>query len=153
MDLGSPDTPRWVQRFENYRRALALLRTAMELLDDGATRIEDPAILSAVKEGAIQRFEYTFELAWKTLKDYLLFNKVGLTKTGPADVIRAAFAANYIDEGQDWMDALDARNEMSHVYREQAFERVLDEIRVRFLARLEDLNDTLTAEWLNLQHR
>ncbi len=138
MDLGAPDTPRWVQRFQNFDGALVLLREGVELLDGDVHPI--------VREGVIQRFEYTFELAWKTLKDYLMWRKVTLDRSGPADVIRAAFAAGYITEGATWMDALDARNEMAHVYRRQAFERVVGELSARFLDRFEDLHEMLSLE-------
>jgi nucleotidyltransferase substrate binding protein (TIGR01987 family) len=58
---------RWKQRFQNYDRAFILLRSAIE--------DNDLEKLSALEqEGTIQRFEYTFELAWKTLKDYLTDN-------------------------------------------------------------------------------
>lgn len=139
MDTGSTDTPRWVKRFENFDRALLLLREAVDLL-------QEPEVASIVKEGAIQRFEYTFELAWKTLKDFLIFRKVTLERSAAADVIRTAFATNYISDGQDWMDALDARNEMSHVYRETAFDKILIDVQHKFLARFEDLHEMLMLE-------
>ena len=69
-----------------------------------------------------------------------------LPRTGPADVIRAAFAAGYIADGEIWMEALDARNEMSHVYRQQAFDRVIDALRDRFMERFEDLHEMLLVE-------
>lgn len=138
IDLGAPDTPRWVQRFQNFDGALVLLREGVELLEGDVHPI--------VQEGVIQRFEYTFELAWKTLKDFLVWRKVTLLRSGPADVIRAAFAAGYITEGATWMDALDARNEISHIYRRQAFERVISELRARFLDRFEDLHEMLLLE-------
>ncbi len=150
MDTGSLDTPRWVQRFENFDRAIVLLRQAIELIDERGDKLE-PELLTVMKEGAIQRFEYTFELAWKTLKDFLQFRQVTLDRLGPGDVIRAAFAAGYLSHGDEWMDALDARNEMSHVYRQQAFERVIGEIRSRFMARFEDLHEMLLAERLRLE--
>lgn len=139
MDIGAPDTPRWVQRFQNFDGALLLLREGIEMLDD-------PSLPPIVREGVIQRFEYTFDLAWKTLKDYLVYRKVTLNRSGPADVIRAAFATGYITDGEIWMEALDARNEMSHVYRRQAFDRVLDALRDRYHARLEDLHEMLIME-------
>ncbi len=58
-----------------------------------------------------QRFEYSIELAWKTLKDYLEHQRVVLPQVTPRTVIREAFAARIIDDGQVWMDA---RNRMSH---------------------------------------
>jgi nucleotidyltransferase substrate binding protein (TIGR01987 family) len=139
MDIGAPDTPRWVQRFQNFDGALLLLREGVELL------LEDD-VHPIVEEGVIQRFEYTFELAWKTMKDYLIWNKVTLSRSGPADVIRTAFRAGYIVDGETWMEALDARNEMSHVYRRQAFERVIEQIKTRFLMILEDFHIMLMME-------
>lgn len=138
IDLGAPDTPRWVQRLQNFDGALVLLREGVELLEGDVHPI--------VREGAVKRFRYIFELAWKTLKDFLVWRKVTLLRSGPADVIRAAFAAGYIAEGATWMDALDARNEMSHVYKRQAFEHVIGELRVRFLQRFEDLHEMLLLE-------
>ena len=142
MDLGAPETPRWVQRFQNFDGALLLLREGVELLAGDVHPI--------VQEGVIQRFEFTFELAWKTLKDYLVWRKVTLERTGPADVIRAAYGTRYVNNGEIWMEALDARNEMSHTYRRQAFERVVGDISSRFLACFEELHEMLVLERLKL---
>lgn len=144
IDIASPETPRWVQRFQNFDGAMVLLREGIELL-------EDPSCHAIVGEGVIQRFEYTFELAWKTLKDFLVYRKVRLDRSGPGDVLRAAFATGYITDGPVWMEALDARNEMSHVYRRQAFDRVLADLQTRFMARFEDLYDMLLTERVNLE--
>lgn len=150
MDIAAPDTPRWVQRFANFDRALILLRQAVELVAEHRADL-DPDLFTILREGAIQRFEYTFELAWKTLKDYLTFCKVPLDRLTPGDVIKTAFAAGYLQHGQDWMDALDARNEMSHVYRQQSFERVFADILGRFLARFEELHEQLMIERMDWQ--
>lgn len=139
IDVASPDTPRWVQRFQNFDGALVLLREGVELLDQ-------PDVHPIVREGVIQRFEYTFELAWKTLKDFLLFSKVTLDRSGPGDVLRKAFASGYITGGEVWMEALDARNQMSHVYRRQAFDRVLEALRDRFMLQFEELHEMLALE-------
>lgn len=140
MDEADAGTPRWVQRFRNFDGALLRLREGVEMLHD------DPELHPMTKEGLIQRFEFTFELAWKTLKDFLVFRKVSLERQGPADVIRAALSARYVVDGETWMDALDARNEMSHVYRAEAFDRVLADVLARFHPLLEDLHEMLIFE-------
>ncbi|HEU0043745.1 nucleotidyltransferase substrate binding protein [Sphingomonas sp.] len=140
IDETDPTTPRLVQRFRNFDGALMRLREGIEMVS------EDPDVHSIVKEGLIQRFEFTFELAWKTLKDYLVFRKVTLERSAAADVIKVAFATGYLKDGETWMDALDARNEMSHVYRQQSFERVTEDIQTRFINVIEDLHEMLMME-------
>lgn len=71
------------------------------------------------KEGLIQRFEYTFELAWKTLKDYLESQEVVVKF--PREVIKAAFHYELIQDGETWMDMLEKRNLLSHTYDEERF--------------------------------
>jgi len=84
MSNENQDT-RWKQRFSNFSRALSLLREAME---------EDLFSLKQLeKEGIIQRFEYTFELAWKVLKDKMEFDGIVLDQISPKTVVRQAFAA------------------------------------------------------------
>jgi nucleotidyltransferase substrate binding protein (TIGR01987 family) len=89
------------------------------------------------KEGCIQRFEYAFELAWKTMKDYLESEGLVISPMTPANVIRTAFEARIITDGQIWFDALDARNKMSHTYDLAKFEMVIVDIRSSYLAAME----------------
>jgi nucleotidyltransferase substrate binding protein (TIGR01987 family) len=120
------EKPRWIYRFDNYKRAFLLLRESIEIMQARElTQLE--------KEGIIQRFEYTWELAWKLLKDYLESSGVVLETITPAAAIKAAFAAKLIDAGDVWMNALDARNKMSHTYDIKVFEKVIDDIRQHYL--------------------
>jgi nucleotidyltransferase substrate binding protein (TIGR01987 family) len=119
--------PRWIYRFDNYKRAFSLLREAMETL-------ETRELNALEKEGIIQRFEYTWELAWKVLKDYLEHEGVVLSKITPASVIRAAFDAKIISHGDNWMQALDARNKMAHVYNMVEFEETIAALRETYFA-------------------
>jgi len=122
------NTPRWLYRFNNYKRAFTLLREAIES-ERPLTQLE--------KEGCIQRFEYAFELAWKVMKDYLEDEGLVIRPMTPAHVIRTAFEAKIIADGQAWMDALDARNQMSHTYDLAKFEKVITDIRSSYLAAME----------------
>jgi nucleotidyltransferase substrate binding protein (TIGR01987 family) len=125
--------PRWIYRFDNYKRAFSLLREAIETM-------QDRELLQLEKEGVIQRFEYTWELAWKVLKDYLEAQGVVLDTIAPSFVLRAALEAKLITNGDLWMQALDARNKMSHVYNMQKFEDVIQQIQKHYLALLDDLH-------------
>lgn len=123
------DAIRWKQRFENFERAFLLLQEAFG---------NDPSEMSDLeKEGAIQRFEYTFELAWKTLKDYLVYNGVVFDPITPRSVIKQAFAARIIKDGRTWIDMLEQRNVMSHTCDKESFEAVCDNISRHYLAALE----------------
>ena len=82
--MGNQDI-RWVQRFENFHRAFALLR---EIVEESNNILE---LRPIVKEGIIQRFEYTFELAWKTLKDKMEHDGIVITKLSPKHVFKIAF--------------------------------------------------------------
>lgn len=128
--------PRWLYRFDNFQRAYTLLREAMQqAAESGLNQLE--------KEGVIQRFEYGIELAWKTMKDYLEYQNVVLSQVTPRTVIREAFTAKLINNGQTWMEALDARNKMSHTYDMEQFESVIDDIKDRYLPAMEELYFTL----------
>lgn len=123
---------RWKQRFQNLNRAVVLLR---EPLDRGVARL---SILE--KEGVVQRFEFTVELAWKTLKDYLEFEGVVIEPATPRRVIKEAFAARILDDGQVWIDMLDHRNLLSHTYDERAFGDAVQALADRYLPAIERLH-------------
>ena len=121
----SPDI-RWQQRFENFDRALSLLKDALSRGPSALNQLE--------KEGAVQRFEYTLELAWKTVKDYLEQSGVVLSAVTPRQVIKDAFAARILDDGQTWIDMIDHRNLLSHTYDAAKFEEAVEAIHGRYLA-------------------
>jgi nucleotidyltransferase substrate binding protein (TIGR01987 family) len=83
-------------------------------------------------EGVARRFGYTWKLAWKLLADLLESEGVTLEPKTPRNVLREAIAAKLIEDGDTWMDALDARNQMSHTYDIEEFEKVVREIQERF---------------------
>lgn len=127
------DKPRWLYRLDNYKRAFGLLRESIELS-------QSRELNQLEKEGVIQRFEYTWELAWKLLNDLLAADGVTLDTVTPRSVIRAAFSARFISDGEAWMKALDARNRMSHTYNFKEFERVILEIQTTYLALFDSLH-------------
>ena len=124
----NPDI-RWKQRFQNFDRAFTLLREALERGPGGLSALE--------KEGTVQRFEYCFELAWKTLKDYLMESGVVISPVTPRQVIKDAFAAKLVQDGQLWMDMLVERNLLAHTYDKAVFDRAAEAIHARYLPALD----------------
>ena len=127
---------RWKQRFQNFDRAFLLLRSAF---DDRT--LQDFSDLE--QEGIIQRFEFTFELAWKTIKDYLQDNGVIISPVTPRAVIKEAFSAGILNDGQVWIDMMLHRNILSHNYDFSKFKIVLEAISTNYLEAFEALH-----EWL-----
>lgn len=102
---------RWKQRYLNFHKA------AMQLTEF----IEKEELNKFELQGLIQCFEYTFELGWKTMKDYL--NQEGFNVKSPRETIKTAFQMQLITDGHAWIDALEKRNLMAHTYdEEKAFE-------------------------------
>jgi nucleotidyltransferase substrate binding protein (TIGR01987 family) len=133
----NPDI-RWKQRFQNFDRAFVLLRDALE---------NGPAALNQLeKEGVIQRFEYCFELAWKTIKDYLQEGGFVFGVVTPRQVLKDAFAAKILEDGQVWIDMLDHRNLLSHTYSPIVFEQAVEAIHTRYLVGIEHLHDFMHRE-------
>lgn len=122
-----PDS-RYKQRFANFERALTSLRSAVE---------PGTAALSALeREGVVQRFEYTFELAWKTLKDYLGHEGVSIVPTTAQQVFRAAAESNIISDEQIWIAMLDHVAFLAHTYEATRFEQAVDAIASRYVPAL-----------------
>ena len=123
---------RWQQRYENYDRVVCLLG---EPVNSGVDTLSD-----LEKEGMIQRFEMALELAWKTLKDYLENSGIKLQPVTPRTVIKEAFAAQILKDGQVWIDMLDHRNLLSHTYDSETFEKAAQEIGLRYYPAMEELH-------------
>lgn len=123
MDNTAKDI-RWIQRFNNYRRALAKLSTAVNTMTSESDFSSD--IDELLKEGLIQRFEYTHELAWKVMKDYAEYQ--GYTEIrGSRDAFRKGLMMDIIDS-PDWMDSIEDRNLTSHNYDEDTANEIYEEI-------------------------
>lgn len=131
-------TPRWHYRFDNYQRAYLLLKEVV---------LQDKPLNQLEKEGLVQRFEYTIELAWKTMKDYLEAENVIFEQITPRTVIRQAFESGIIKLGDTWQDALDARNKMAHTYDIKEFEKVITAIKDSYLAAFTELFEFLKPRW------
>jgi nucleotidyltransferase substrate binding protein (TIGR01987 family) len=111
---------RWKQRFQNFEHAFVFLSKSctLEVYDE---------LQSA---GLVQSFIFTFELAWKTLKDYL--QDQGLEIQFPREVIKQAFTAHLIEDGTLWIEMLDKRNELTHTYNQEQAKKAIQTIRNKY---------------------
>jgi nucleotidyltransferase substrate binding protein (TIGR01987 family) len=132
---------RWLQRFEHLARAVALLGEPI------ARGIESLSVLE--REGTVQRFEVALELAWKTMKDFLEHEGEVLAPVTPKVVVKAAFSAGVVLEGQVWIDMLDHRNLLSHTYDSAVFEDAVVAIRDRYLPAFTGLVSFLSGRAVN----
>ena len=124
---------RWRQRFQNFQDAFKHLSFA-------ATEVINPNDLE--KEGTIQRFEFTHELAWKVMKDYLEYE--GITGiTGSRSATRQAFNKGIIADGQIWMDMIESRNKTVHTYLDEILESEYNKIINIYFPLFEDFNNTM----------
>jgi len=132
---------RWRQRFVNYKKALSKLSEIAE--DKDARFILELSELEI--EGIIQRFEYTFELAWKTLQDLLRskgFNEI----SGPNPVIEQSFADGYITEGQKWRKMKKSRELTSHTYNKAIANEIAGDVIETYYVLFKELEIRLEKE-------
>ena len=128
---------RWRQRFANFQQALQTITEAVELaMSRPLSKLE--------KQGLIQGFEFTHELAWNVLKDYLEEQGfVGLI--GSKNATRIAFKNELISDGEVWMDMIRARNLSSHTYNIETAEMIVKDILNRFYPAFTAMKKTFTA--------
>jgi nucleotidyltransferase substrate binding protein (TIGR01987 family) len=119
---------RWQQRFVNFEKAFKQLENAINRFDN----LDDLS-----KEGLVQRFEYTFELAKNTIKDFI--ESKGETDKYPRDIIKKAFQLQIIENGETWIEMLEKRNIMSHTYNETTFLEIVTTIKDKYFAEIEKL--------------
>jgi nucleotidyltransferase substrate binding protein (TIGR01987 family) len=139
---------RWEQRLSNYRKALTKLSQSVEYIQK-MKQINselDVVLDEMIKEGLIQRFEYTHELAWNLMKDYASFQG-NSTIGGSRDATREAFQLQIIENGKIWMDMIGSRNKTSHTYNEDTAEEIYTKILrdyypafLTFLQKMEEKN-------------
>ena len=125
---------RWHQRFENLGKALVRFHEALLVVaNDPANPLYQIALIGT--------FQFTFELSWKTMKDYLVYN--GVEVSLPREVLKQAFHYNLVQNGQTWIEMLEARNLMAHVYQEKAAKEAVKSIREYYAPALNQVYEEL----------
>jgi len=107
---------RWVQRFNNFKKALAQLTNVVEL-------IKVRPLTDIERQGLIKAFEFTYELSWNVLKDYFQYQGT-VTITGSRDAIREGFLREVILDGESWMKMVVDRNKAAHSYSEKVAKEI-----------------------------
>ncbi|AJF06592.1 nucleotidyltransferase substrate binding protein [Geoalkalibacter subterraneus] len=130
---------RWQQRLNNLKKAFAQLEKFIVKGD-----------LSELEmQGLVKAFEYTYELAWTTMKDFLEFRgQTGIY--GSRDAIRKAFQLALVEDGNLWMDMLQSRNKTSHTYNEETAREICQAVTEDYypaFAQLIDKLDGLRSEY------
>ncbi|WP_217125421.1 nucleotidyltransferase substrate binding protein [Hydrogenophilus thiooxidans] len=123
--MSTPPELRWQQRFASFQRALEALEAAADL---AAKRPLSPL----ERSGLIKSFEFTYELAWNVLKDYLLFQGEP-NVAGSRDAFREAFRRGLIHDGETWLAMITDRNRTAHLYDEATAEAIAQTIVTRYL--------------------
>lgn len=129
---------RWIQRLGNFRKALANLKEAVDTA-------KERELNKLEKQGLIQSFEYTYELAWNTIKDF--YTEQGETAIqGSRDAFRLAFNRNLVNNGEVLMETIKSRQKTSHSYNEETAEEILQAVINEYYNAFEDLANNLIAE-------
>ncbi|MEO1635695.1 MAG: HI0074 family nucleotidyltransferase substrate-binding subunit, partial [Cyanobacteria bacterium J06631_9] len=124
----------------NFERAFLLLQEAL--------KVQNPSVLE--RAGLIQFFEMAFELSWKILKDYELAE--GISAKSPRAVIKQGYLLGILDEGHDWMKALEDRNLTAHTYREDVAQTVEKRIRENYYFLIEALYEVLKEKKIKAEN-
>ncbi|MCX6291443.1 MAG: nucleotidyltransferase substrate binding protein [Bacteroidetes bacterium] len=125
---------RWKQRFRNFEKAFIYFERAVE--------IEKYSDLEA--SGLVQAFEFTFELGWKTLKDYLY--EMGTVTNFARDTIKESFKGKLIEDGHAWIEMLENRNELSHTYNNKTAKKAVKIIRKKYYPAIRQVYQFLKTE-------
>lgn len=130
---------RWIQRFDSYQKALARITEVVE-------QFETPDKLSNLeKEGLIQRFEYTYELAWRTIQDLIIFLGYDDFTPGPNSVLSKALEIGIIEDHDGWRLLKKARETTSHTYDAEDAEVIVCAIFYNYYDLFVNLKDKLNG--------
>lgn len=133
---------RWIQRFSNYRKALARLGEAVSLT-------EERELSDLEQQGLIQGFEFTFDLAWKTLQDFLREHKRPNDNGGPNIIIKQALEDGIIKGETEWKEMKKSRDLTSHSYDSDTADDIAENILDTYYGLLIQLETRLQLEKLN----
>lgn len=121
-----------MKRFEERKTDLIKATNRLEeALKEGETDLNI--------DGVLHRFEFTFELAWKTMKDYLEYQGIVGKIGSPREVIKEAFSAGLIEDGEVWIKMMLSRNNLSHLYDEETSREIYDNIKEEYIIEIKKL--------------
>ena len=123
---------RFEQRKQDYFNALERLREALNEADS-----------DIVIDGVLHRFEFTFELAWKTIKDYMEY--MGITEKigSPREIIQNGYKQGIIKDGENWIKMMLSRNTLSHIYDEKTSREIYENIKNEYIHLFDELKEVL----------
>lgn len=128
-----------MKRFEERKQDLV---KATERLKEAINEEESEIAI----DGTLHRFEFTFELAWKTMKDYMEYNGIIESTGSPREVIKTAFANGIIEDGETWIQMMLARNSLSHLYDEETSRMIYKDIKEKYIKLIEKVNEVLDKQ-------
>ncbi len=128
---------RWQQRLQNFSQALSQLKSAVDLS-------KHKSLSDLEKQGTIQAFEFTHELAWNVLKDYFEYQGT-VSITGSRDATREAFNKNMISSGDVWMEMIKSRNKTSHTYNKSVADEIVSKIQLEYLEAFLELESKMKS--------
>ena len=145
---------RWEQRFSNFIKAVDKLEQSVLYIRKNFSSEEskyDEVLDEMIKEGLIQRFEYTHELAWNVMKDYAGYQgnpNVG----GSRDASREAFQLKLITDGQLWMDMISSRLKTFDTYKEDIADEIYDKILNQYYPSFMEFKQVMEQKISGKQH-
>jgi len=128
---------RWVQRFNSYKNALATLERSVDIA-------QSRSLSELEEQGLIQGFEFTFELSWKLLKDYLE-SKGFKDFHGSKDTFKLAFQEGLISDGELWMEMIESRNRSSHTYDMKIARQINSAVVSKYFSKFKELLEKMNS--------
>lgn len=123
---------RLIQRSEKFFNALDRLKEALQ---------EEPTEI--VIDGVLHRFEFTFELAWKLIKYYMEYMGIVEITGSPRETIQNGFKQQIIEDGEEWIDMMLARNSLAHIYDEKTSREIYEKIKNQYVKLFEELKQKM----------
>ncbi|MFC1585457.1 nucleotidyltransferase substrate binding protein [Fibrobacterota bacterium] len=111
---------RWIQRFQNFKSAYSKFNEALKCVGDEPEN-------DLYQMALIKAFEFTFELGWKTIKDFLIYSGIKNVSL-PREVIKQGFHYNIIEDGNKWIAMMQDRNLMAHTYKDENAKKAVENI-------------------------
>jgi len=141
---------RWEQRFSIYKKALSKLAGAVKYIEYNFLDEDNPEenenlgfiLNDLVKQGLIQSFEFTYELAWNVMKDFASSQGI-VDIRGSRDAAREAFAMKLIKNGDVWMEMIKSRNKTIHTYNEETANEIFLKIIQEYLPAFIEFQNTM----------